>query len=101
GAINRRGASRPIQCAIESSGAAAILRLEPGVYREEVRTEGRRVTILAAGAPGSVRLEGNVEAVGGSLRLRGVTLTRSIQAYQARLTLVDCTLSGAHEAAII
>jgi hypothetical protein len=96
-----RGYYRPIQQAIDDSGAAAILRLEPGVYSGDVQTDGRRLTIVAAGAPGSVRLEGNVEGCGGSLRLRGVTLSKSVKVFQVRLTLVDCTLSGAEEAGVI
>jgi hypothetical protein len=77
-----------------------VILIRPGVYAGPAQLALRRLTLRGDGPAEEIRLTGGLEAIGSRLRLRGLTLTRAVQAHRSRLWLADCVLRGAERAGL-
>ncbi|MDT5028467.1 MAG: hypothetical protein QOE61_4893, partial [Micromonosporaceae bacterium] len=58
----RAGAYPTIRDALEIATDGAVISIEPGVYAEAVNLAGRKVSLVAAGEPGSVTVDARAAA---------------------------------------
>jgi hypothetical protein len=99
----------PLAWALEKVGSPGRVVLKPGTYRGPLFLDGRDITVVADGPPGSVRIESDrgpcVVSVCGRVRLRGLTLVRhdrpdgwpegaAVEADRAHLLLDRCRVQA-------
>jgi len=104
------GAYRTIQDALEVAGDDVVLSIAPGTYVEPVRLDGLRISLVAAGEPGSVTIDAQavglpaVSARGADVSLQGLVLrsgdSPAVNIGGGRLRLRDCEVSARYGAGL-
>ncbi|WP_194904681.1 right-handed parallel beta-helix repeat-containing protein [Catenulispora rubra] len=104
------GAYPTIQDALEVAPDGAVVSIAPGVYAEGLHLVRRRITVAAAGDPGSVTIDAGaaggsaVSCVGGVVVLRGLILRSAgypaVSARGARMSLEDCEVGAEDHAGV-
>ncbi|MER7440695.1 right-handed parallel beta-helix repeat-containing protein [Micromonospora avicenniae] len=107
---DRPGACPTISDALEIAPDGAVVSIEPGVYREALRLDGRRITLSAAGEAGSVTVDGEAAGqptigfAGGEVTLQGLVVKGAdhpaVQATRGRLRMEKCTVAAGYAAAV-
>jgi Holliday junction resolvasome RuvABC ATP-dependent DNA helicase subunit len=104
------GAFPTIRDAIEVAGNDAVITIAAGTYREALRLDGRRLTLVAGGEPGSVVIDAEslrrpaISARDGDITLQGLTL-RTVEAaavsiFRGKLQIRQCTATARFGAGI-
>jgi Right handed beta helix region/ATPase family associated with various cellular activities (AAA)/AAA lid domain len=99
-----------IQDALEVAGDDAVISVAPGVYPESLDLKARRLTLTAAGDPGSVVVDASarggsaVSARAGDVRLLGLVLKSgeypAVAASGGLLSLEKCEVSSGYAAGV-
>ena len=92
--------------ALEVAPDGAVITLAPGTYAERVDLTGRRLTLKAAGEPGSATVDATgldgpaLNSVSGDVTVEGLALTAgdypAAAASSGRLTLLKCELAAGY-----
>jgi parallel beta-helix repeat protein len=104
------GAFPTIRDAIEVAPPDAVISVAPGAYREALRLDGHRLSIVASGEPGSVVIDSDglrepaITARGSDLTLEGLSLraaeAAAVHVVRGRLTIRQCTATARYGAGI-
>jgi hypothetical protein len=107
----RPGAYPRIRDAVEVAPDGAVISIDAGVYAESVRLDGRRLTLQAAGEPGSVTVDATdvggpaITCTGGDVTVRGLALAAgdypAVTARGGTLRLHTCEVSTAYGAGVV
>ena len=107
----RPGAYPRIRDAVEVAPDGAVISIDAGVYPESVRLDGRRLTLQAAGEPGSVTVDATdvggpaITCTGGDVTVRGLVLSAgdypAVTARGGTLRLHTCEVSAAYGAGVV
>ena len=107
----RPGAYPRIRDAVEVAPDGAVISIDAGVYPESVRLDGRRLTLQAAGEPGSVTVDATdvggpaIACTGGDVTVRGLALSAgdypAVTARGGTLRLHTCEVSAAYGAGVV
>jgi parallel beta-helix repeat protein len=104
------GAYPTIQDALEVATDGAVISIAPGTYPEALNLRGRRLTLTAAGEPGSVTIDATarsrpaVEARAGDVALHGLVLKSAeysaVAVSGGRIALEKCEISAGYAAGV-
>jgi parallel beta-helix repeat protein len=107
---SRPGAYPSVRDALEVAPDGAVISIEAGTYAEALHLRDRRVSLVAAGDPGSVTIDSTaagrsvVACFGGEVSLRGLVLASgdypAVAASGGRLTMESCQVSAEYAAAV-
>jgi pectin methylesterase-like acyl-CoA thioesterase len=104
------GAFPSISDALEVAGDDTVISIAAGTYREALRIDHRRVSLTAAGAPGSVVIDAEslgqpgISARSSDLSLTGLTVratdTAAISVSRGRIRIQQCAASARYGAGL-
>ena len=104
------GAYPSIRDALEIATDGTVISIAPGEYAEPVRLAGRRLSLVAAGEPGSVTIDASglgrpaVQVAGGETTLQGLVLRAgdhpAVSADGGRLRIDKCQVSAGYGAGV-
>jgi parallel beta-helix repeat protein len=107
----RAGAYPTIRDALEVAVDGAVVSVEPGEYAEALNLEGRRLSVVAAGEPGSVTVNAvaagrpAVACEGGEVTLRGIVVRSgdypAVTASGGRLRIERCQVRAGNAAGVV
>ena len=106
----RTGAYPTIRDALEIATDGAVISIETGTYAEALRITNRRITLAAAGEPGTVVIDATswhqsaVSCAGGEVTLQGLVLKAgdypAVNGIGGRLRIEKCELSAGYAAGV-
>jgi len=106
----RSGAYPSIRDALEVAPDGATISIEAGVYAETVRVSGQRLSLVAAGAAGSVTIDASdgagpaVGSDGADVTLQGLVVRSGhypgVQACGGRITIERCEVAAQYAAGV-